>query len=75
MTRAYYIPLFLLQHFLNLDVFHQNEIHIYFQLTAIKDSLKLLEPGHFLALHGMPVAGKSVLAAEAVRDADITLQV
>ena len=52
-----------------------NDLYISLQLTAIKDSLKVLEPGHFLALHGMPVAGKSVLAAEAVRDADITLQV
>ena len=34
-----------------------------------------LEPGHYVALHGMPVAGKSVLAAEAVRDPNIALQV
>ena len=37
--------------------------------------MKSLEPGHYVALHGMPVAGKSVLAAEAVRDPEITLQV
>ena len=34
-----------------------------------------LEPGNFVALHGMPVAGKSTLAADAVRDLEITLQV
>ena len=34
-----------------------------------------LEPGNFVALHGMPVAGKSTLAADAVRDPEITLQV
>ena len=37
--------------------------------------MKSLELGHYVALHGMPVAGKSVLAAEAVRDPEITLQV
>ena len=43
-------------------------------LMTIKNTLKALEPGNFVALHGMPVAGKSVLAAEAVRDPDITLK-
>ena len=56
--------------------FMSNPYNFYFfQLSAIKVSLKALEPGHYVALHGMPVAGKSVLAAEAVRDPSITLQV
>ena len=30
--------------------------------------------GEFLAIHGMPGSGKSVLAAEAIRDPEITLK-
>ena len=32
-----------------------------------------LETGKFLTLHGMPGSGKSVLAAESIRDPQITL--
>jgi apoptotic protease-activating factor len=39
----------------------------------LKESLKSLESGQFLVIHGMPGSGKSVLAAEAVRDPNITL--
>lgn len=34
-----------------------------------------MESGQFLVVHGMPGSGKSVLAAEAVRDPSITLEV
>ena len=43
------------------------------QLKAIKEGLSNLETGKFLALHGMPGSGKSVLAAESIRDPQITL--
>ena len=33
-----------------------------------------LDSGEFLAIHGMPGSGKSVLAAEALRDPEITLK-
>ena len=42
-----------------------------FQLEAIKQGLSELTPGQFLTLHGMPGSGKSVLAAESVRDKKI----
>ncbi len=45
------------------------------QLRKVKEGLCLLEPAQFLVVHGMPGSGKSVLAAEAVRDQDITLSV
>ena len=45
----------------------------YFQLAAIKEGLSGLKPGKFLTLHGMPGSGKSVLAAESVRDPRVTL--
>ena len=32
------------------------------------------DAGEFLAIHGMPGSGKSVLAAEAIRDPEITLK-
>ena len=41
----------------------------------MKQGLGRLESGQFLVIHGMPGSGKSVLAAEAARDPDITLNV
>ena len=49
------------------------EITLYSQLAAIKEGLSELKPGKFLTLHGMPGSGKSVLAAESVRDPRVTL--
>ena len=34
-----------------------------------------MDAGKFLVLHGMPGSGKTVLAAEAIRDPEITLRV
>ena len=45
------------------------------QLNQIKEKLQCLDSGHFVVIHGMPGSGKSVLAAEAVRDPEITLKV
>lgn len=45
------------------------------QLKTVKQLLARLESGQFLVVHGMPGSGKSVMAAEAVRDPDITLYV
>ncbi len=44
-------------------------------MKLLKDGLSQLEAGRFLVIHGMPGSGKSVLAAEAVRDPEITLTV
>ena len=49
------------------------DINSMFQLDAIKEGLSDLCPGRFLTLHGMPGSGKSVLAAESVRDPKVTL--
>jgi ABC-type uncharacterized transport system ATPase component len=46
-----------------------------FQLKRVKLGLSELNAGQFLVVHGMPGSGKSVLAAEAVRDPDITMTV
>ena len=46
-----------------------------FQLKRIKHGLSELDAGKFLVLHGMPGSGKTVLAAEAIRDPEITLRV
>ena len=43
------------------------------ELDSIKDGLASLASGRFLAVHGMPGSGKSVLAAESVRDPQVTL--
>jgi len=43
------------------------------ELKAIKEGLSNLEAGKFLTLHGMPGSGKSVLAAESIRDPQITI--
>ena len=50
------------------------EITLYSQLAAIKEGLSELKPGKFLTLHGMPGSGKSVLAAESIRDPRVTLK-
>jgi ABC-type glutathione transport system ATPase component len=34
-----------------------------------------LQPGQFLAIHGMPGSGKSVLAAGIAHDPEVTLKV
>ena len=47
----------------------------YVQLKRIKFGLSELDAGKFLVLHGMPGSGKTVLAAEAIRDPEITLRV
>jgi len=44
-----------------------------YKLKQLKQSLRDLDNGQFLVIHGMPGSGKSVLAAEAVRDPEITL--
>ena len=44
-------------------------------VDKIKENLSQLAQDHFLVLHGMGGCGKSVLAAEVVRDPKITLQV
>ncbi len=46
-----------------------------FQISEVKDGLTRLQPGQFLVMHGMPGSGKSVLAAEAIKDPEITLRV
>ena len=43
-------------------------------MDAVKEGLANLDNGHFLAIHGMPGSGKSVLAAEVLRDPEITLK-
>ena len=45
------------------------------QVKELKAKVAELQPGQFLVLHGMPGAGKSVLAAEVVHDPEITLKV
>ena len=42
-------------------------------MKYLKESLSQLDNGEFLAIHGMAGTGKSVLAAEALRDPDVTL--
>ena len=44
------------------------------EMDAVKEGLANLDNGHFLAIHGMPGSGKSVLAAEVLRDPEITLK-
>ena len=44
------------------------------ELEAVKEGLANLDNGQFLAIHGMPGSGKSVLAAEVLRDPEITLK-
>ncbi|XP_023327782.1 apoptotic protease-activating factor 1 [Eurytemora carolleeae] len=44
------------------------------ETTAVKQGLMELGCGRFLVLHGMPGSGKSVLAAESVRDPAIAVQ-
>ena len=43
------------------------------ELQAVRAGLAQLQPNRFLTLHGMPGSGKSVLAAESVRDPQLTL--
>ena len=43
------------------------------QVDQIRDCLKGMEHGQFVVLHGMAGAGKSVLAAESLRDLDIVM--
>ena len=43
------------------------------QVDQIRDCLKNMEHGQFVVLHGMAGAGKSVLAAESLRDLDIVM--
>jgi KaiC/GvpD/RAD55 family RecA-like ATPase len=44
-------------------------------MKELKREVASLEPGQFLAIHGMPGSGKTVLAAEVVHDPEITLTV
>ena len=44
------------------------------EMDAVKEGLANLDNGQFLAIHGMPGSGKSVLAAEVLRDPEITLK-
>ena len=44
-------------------------------MKELKAKVAELEPGQFLAIHGMPGSGKSVLAAEVAHDPDVTLAV
>ena len=44
------------------------------ELDRIKEGLASLTSGRFLAVHGMPGSGKSVLAADSVRDPSLTLE-
>ena len=44
------------------------------EMDAVREGLANLEHGQFLAIHGMPGSGKSVLAAEVLRDPEITLK-
>ncbi|XP_059079128.1 apoptotic protease-activating factor 1-like [Tigriopus californicus] len=44
------------------------------KLGVLKEKLESLKPGNFLVLHGTPGSGKSVLAAEALRDPAISLK-
>ena len=53
----------------------QENMILNFQLKRIKHGLSELDAGKFLVLHGMPGSGKTVLAAEAIRDPEITLRV
>jgi len=48
-------------------------IFLFHQISEIRRCLKEISPGHFVVLNGMAGAGKSVLAAESVRDADLVL--
>lgn len=43
------------------------------KLGILKEKLGALKPGNFLVLHGTPGSGKSVLAAEALRDPTVSL--
>ena len=44
------------------------------ELQQVKECLTNLDNGEFIALHGMAGSGKSVLAAEVLRDPEITLK-
>ncbi len=44
------------------------------KLKAVKEGLSSLMPNQFLTIHGMTGSGKSVLAAESIRDPEITLR-
>lgn len=43
------------------------------RVKQVKQLLNKLDRGSFVAIHGMPGSGKSVLAAESLRDPDLTL--
>jgi DNA replication protein DnaC len=44
-------------------------------MQELKSKVCELQPGQFLAIHGMPGSGKSVLAAGIAHDPEVTLKV